>query len=181
MKKLITLIYILIFSTTTLTFANEDYLVTDLIKVQDKTFVGFGGFNYYDMDSYKYNAQKDTYVVDIIEDRDPSTDLMYYSPSPYDDGIITHILLSIKYTPSKKKAKVKYKGFISSKEVLKYKNGVLHSMNNIPTYIYYDNNKKHIPELKMWLDYYNFTNIKKSHYHNEITKSIKTYIERAKQ
>ena len=54
-------------------------------------------------------------------------------------------------------------------------------MNNIPTYIYYDNNKKHIPELKMWLDYYNFTNIKKSHYHNEITKSIKTYIERAKQ
>ena len=92
---------------------------TKISFINNKVFIGLGlGEQLYDISTYKYDKKTDKYTVDMLLDRDFSTDLGYYSQCPYDDGIITHVLFGITYIPSKKIFKAEYKGFLSSKEII---------------------------------------------------------------
>jgi hypothetical protein len=132
----------------------------EVIKVNDKTYVGFGGYYYYDIGSYKYNASTNTYNVDIAVDRDPSGDLGYYNKCPYDEGNITHLIFSLTYSPNKRYYKAAYKGVISTKLIVEYE-----KVNPVKNYfkylnVYYDNRPSLIDELQNWLDYFNKNRIK---------------------
>jgi len=154
----------------------------EIIKVKDKTYVGFGGYHYYDISSYKYNINTNTYNVDIAVDRDPSTDLGYYNKCPYDKGDITHLIFSLAYIPNKRYFNITYKGFISSKLVVEYEkeSPVKNYFQHLN--VYYDNNPSLIEELQSWLDYYNKNTIKtfrkkyNANYDIEIMYIIKHYI-----
>ncbi len=131
-----------------------------IITVKGKNFVGFGGYHYYDINSYKHNIGTNTYNVDIVVDRDPSTDLGYYNKCPYDEGDITHLIFSLTYIPNKRHFKATYKGFISTKLMVEYEKG-----NPVKSYfkylnVYYDNNPSLAEELQNWLDYFNKNTIK---------------------
>ncbi len=130
---------------------------TQISFIKNKTFIGLGiGEQLYDTSTYKYDKKTDEYTVDMLLDRDFSTDLGYYSKCPYDDGIITHVLFGITYIPSKKVFKAEYKGFLSSKEIITYD-----SYGNPSTYylkhlnLYYTKDKHFIGELDDTLKYLN--------------------------
>ena len=162
---------------------NKCYNITPtIIRVNSSEFVGFGGYHYFDIASYKHNINSDTYSVDVLVDRDPSTDYGYYTKCPYDDGYITHLIFSIKYIPAKKIFKAEYKGFLSSKTILAYENGIPSSSYVKYLNIYYNNKPELIKELRDWLNYYNKDIIKtfgkkySSNYDIEIIYIIKHYI-----
>ena len=153
-----------------------------IIKVKDKKFVGFGAYHYYDLSSYKYDKNTNTYYVDILVNRDPFTDLNVCNKSPYDRGNITHLIFSLVYKPFSKKFKATYKGFVSSEDIIKYENGkpISHHINYLD--IYYNNNANYIKDLKHWLNYFNKDVLKKfgtqysSNYDVEIEYIIPYYI-----
>ena len=69
----------------------------------------FGTMNhynpFYDLSSYKYDKSTNTYSIDILVDRDPSTDLGVCNKSPFDRGNITHLIFSLVYKPFPKNFK----------------------------------------------------------------------------
>ena len=135
---------------------NECYSINpDIITIKNKKFVGFGGFHYFDINTYKYNENIDTYTVDVVVDRDPSTDLEVCNKCPFDKGNITHLIFTLTYSPSKNIFKGEYKGFISSEDIVQYKNnkpiGIYINYLNI----YYNNNPKLIKDLSYWLRFFN--------------------------
>ena len=136
-----------------LCFSEEDcYNVTpSFLEVKNKKFVGFGDFNYYDLDTYKYNKATDTYNVNVVIERDPSTDSDVIDHSPYDKGYITHLIFSLTYCPSKKIFNASYIGFISGFDVTEYKNGEPYSITTNFIDIYYNNNPKYISDLDSWI------------------------------
>ena len=137
---------------------NEDEcysLNPDIIEIKNKKFVGFGGYHYYDMDTYKYDKDTQVYNVDVLVDRDPSTDLGVSNKCPFDRGNITHLIFSLTYKPTTKEFQATYKGFASSEDILKYKNGEPSVINVNYLNIYYDNNPKYIKDLSNWLKFFN--------------------------
>lgn len=205
MKKLFIVTFILIiFSIPTFAGQNKNYYINkdsnfglislcfsakrcynatpEIIKVKDKTYVGFGGYHYYDISSYKHNVSTNTYYVDVAVDRDPSTDFGYYSKCPYNEGDITHLIFSLTYNPKKKYFKAVYKGFITTKLMIEYEKGLPVRSYFKYLNIYYDNNPSLIDELQNWLDYYNKDIIKTfgkkygSIYDIEIMYILKNYI-----
>ena len=135
---------------------NECYsLNPDIINVKNKQFVGFGGFHYYDISSYKYDEKSNTYNVDVLVDRDPSTDLGVCNKSPYDKGNITHLIFSLTYNPLAKNFNAIYKGFVSGEDIVQYENArpASHYVKYIN--IYYNNNPTYIKDLNNWLDFFN--------------------------
>jgi len=145
------------YNTSFLCFSkNECYYTTPtVVKIKNKSFVAFGGFQYYDIDSYKYNSQTDTYSVDIMVDRDPLTDLDICNKSPFDNGNIIHLIFLIEYTPSKKYFSAKYKGFATSEDELVYNNGKPKYITTKYLNIYYDNNPEGLKDLSNWLKFFN--------------------------
>ena len=154
----------------------------NIIKIKNKEFIGFGTFHYYDLSSYIYNSKTNTYSVDVLIDRDPFTDSNICNKSPYDKGNITHLIFSLVYKPFPKKFKAIYKGFVSSEDIIQYKNGkpVSHHINFLN--IYYDKNHNYIKDLKYWLNYFNKEVLKNfgtkysSNYNIEIEYIIPYYI-----
>ena len=127
----------------------------DIIEVKNKKFVGFGAYHYFDISTYKYDKSKHIYNVDVLVDRDPFTDLDVCNKCPYDRGNITHLIFTLSYKPITKKFKATYKGFVSSEDIVQYKNGIpiSHQINYLN--IYYDNNPNYIKDLRHWLNYFN--------------------------
>ena len=161
---------------------NECYNSTpDEIKIKNKRFVGFSGFHYFDASTYKYDKSTDTHTVDVMVDRDPSTDLRICNKCPYDRGNITHLIFSLSYTPSKKKFKATYKGFISSEDMMSYKGGYQYITVHYLNY-YYDKNQKLIADLDEWLEFLNkkmpqrFGTRESSNYDIEIEYIIPRYL-----
>lgn len=134
----------------------------NIIEIKDKKFVGFGGYHYFDLSTYKYDAKTLTYSVDVLVDRDPFTDSDICDKSPYDKGNITHLIFSLKYSPSTKKFKTSYKGFASSEDIIQYENNKPTAIHVNYLNLYYDNNPKFIKNLSEWLRFFN----------KEITKTI---------
>jgi len=130
-------------------------LNANIIEVKNKKFVGFGAYHYYDLGSYKHDNKTNTYSVDVLVDRDPSTDLDVCNKCPFDRGNITHLIFSLIYKPFPKKFKATYKGFVSSEDIVKYENGkpISHHINYLD--IYYNNNANYIKDLKHWLNLFN--------------------------
>ena len=153
-----------------------------IIKVKDKEFVGIGAYHYYDLSSYKYDKSTNTYSVDVLVDRDPSTDLDVCNKCPFDRGNITHLIFSLVYKPFPKKFKATYKGFVSSEDIVEYENGkpISHHLNYLD--IYYNNNANYIKDLKHWLNYFNKDVLKKfgtqysSNYNIELEYIIPCYL-----
>ena len=154
----------------------------NIIEVKNKKFVGFGAYHYYDLGSYKHDNKTNTYSVDVLVDRDPSTDLDVCNKCPFDRGNITHLIFLLIYKPFPKKFKATYKGFVSSEDIVKYENGkpISHHINYLD--IYYNNNANYIKDLKHWLNYFNKDVLKKfgtqysSNYDVEIEYIIPYYI-----
>ena len=140
-----------------LCFSEEECysLNPDIIEVKNKKFVGFGAYHYYDISTYKYDKHKHIYSVDVLVDRDPSTDFGICNKCPYDRGNITHLIFSLTYKPLTKKFKATYKGFVSSEDIVQYKNDMPISHNTNYLNIYYDNNSNYVKDLKLWLNYFN--------------------------
>lgn len=157
-------------------------LNANIIEVKNKKFVGFGAYHYYDLGSYKHDKKTNTYSVDVLVDRDPSTDLDVCNKCPFDRGNITHLIFSLIYKPFPKKFKATYKGFVSSEDIVKYENGkpISHHINYLD--IYYNNNANYIKDLKHWLNYFNKDVLKKfgtqysSNYDVDIKYIIPYYI-----
>lgn len=126
-----------------------------IINIKDKKFVGFGAYHYYDLSSYKYDKSTNTYSIDILVDRDPSTDLGVCNKSPFDRGNITHLIFSLVYKPFPKKLKATYKGFVSSEDIVEYENGKPSAIYANYLNIYYDNNPKNIKDISIWLEFFN--------------------------
>ena len=131
------------------------YTVPSVVNIKGKDFVGFGNYYYYDLSTYKYDRKTKTYSVNVLVDRDPTTDLGICNKSPYDNGNITHLLFTISYNPSKKIFKAEYIGFASSKDSLIHKNDGYQYIETNFINIYYDNNPNLIEELDERLKYYN--------------------------
>ena len=135
---------------------NECYsLNSNIIEIKNKKFVGFGGYHYYDIDTYKYDKNTHVYNVDVLVDRDPFTDLDICNKCPYDQGNITHLIFSLTYKPLIKKFKATYKGFVSSEDIIEYENGQPTNIYTNYLNIYYDNNPKYIKDLSNWLKFFN--------------------------
>lgn len=136
------------YGSTFLCFNKEECYCIDpeIITIKGKKFVSFRGYNFYDISTYKYDKNTDTYTVDMIIDRDASRDNERYSKCPYDNGNITHLIFNITYTPSKEQFKAIYKGFVSTKDILEYKNGQPSAITVNFLNIYYNNNSKLIKE-----------------------------------
>ena len=135
---------------------NECYsLNPDIIEIKNKQFVGFGAYHYYDISTYKYDKDTNTYSVDILIDRDPSTDLGVSNKCPFDRGNITHLIFALTYNPLEKNFNATYKGFVSSEDIVEYENGepASHYVNYIN--IYFNNNPAYIKDLNNWLDFFN--------------------------
>ena len=143
-----------------------------IIKVKDKEFVGFGAYHYYDLSSYKYDKSTNTYSVDVLVDRDPSTDLDVCNKSPFDRGNITHLIFSLVYKPFPKKFKATYKGFVSSEDIVEYENGKPSAIYVNYLNIYYDNNPKNIKDLSDWLNLFNKRVAKTFGKHNGYTYDV---------
>lgn len=124
-------------------------ITPDKLKISNRRFWAFSGYYYWDIDSYKYDRENDIYSVDVAFDRDPSTDLGYYSKCPFDKGDIIYIIFNFQYSPSHKTFSAKYKGIISAEEVVERSgNGEIERIyfNNFK--IYYNTNPKLIKELE---------------------------------
>ena len=135
---------------------NECFNITPtILKIKNKEFVGFGNYHYYDISTFKYDKDTQTYSVDILVDRDPSTDLGVCNKSPYDKGNITHLIFSLTYNPSKKKFRATYKGFVTSEDIVQYKNSQPISIKVNYLNIYYDQNTEYIEDLPNWLKFFN--------------------------
>lgn len=144
-------------------------LNSNTIQIKNKKFVGFGDFHYFDLSTYKYDKNTHTYSVDILVDRDPFTDLDVCNKCPYDKGNITHLIFSLIYTPLTKNFHAKYKGFVSSVDVLQYKNGKPFKININYLNLYYDNNPKNIKDLSDWLKFFNKEVVKNFDKNNSLT------------
>lgn len=176
MKKLVLFLLILIFNFLPAFAAKKYYIKNDtdynlqflcfskhncynitptIIEIQNKEFVGFGKYHYYDISSFKYDKDTKTYSVDVLVDRDPSTDLGVCNKSPYDKGNITHLIFSLKYTPSKKDFQASYKGFVTSEDIVQYENSQPISIKVNYLNIYYDQNPEYIKDLSDQLKFFN--------------------------
>ncbi len=127
----------------------------NILNIKNRKFVGFGGYHYYDISSYKYDINTRTYKVDIVVDRDPFTDLDVCNKCPFDKGNITHLIFSLTYQPLTKTFKAIYKGFVSSEDIVQYKNGKPAAIYVNYLNIYYDNNSAYIKDLSDWLSFFN--------------------------
>ncbi len=127
----------------------------EIINIKNKKFVGFGRYHYFDISTYKYDKITHTYSVDVLVDRDPSTDLGVCNKCPYDRGNITHLIFSLMYKPLMKKFKATYKGFVSSEDIVQYENGEPTTIQVNYLNIYYDKNSKYIEDLPNWLNFFN--------------------------
>ena len=135
---------------------NECYsLNPNIIEIKNKKFVGFGAYHYYDISSYKYDKESNTYSVDILIDRDPFTDLGVCNKCPFDKGNITHLIFSLTYNPLEKNFNATYKGFVSSEDITEYVNGEPSAITVNYLNIYYDNNPTYIKDLSNWLKFFN--------------------------
>lgn len=134
---------------------DECYCTTpDIIDIKNKKFVGFGGYHYFDTSTYKYDKITDTYTVDVMVNRDPSSDLEVCNKCPYDSGYITHLIFKLSYTPSKKLFKSDYKGFVSSKEVTEYQNGKPMYIYTKFLNLYYNSDPQLISDLNVWKKFF---------------------------
>ncbi len=138
----------------------------DIINIKNKKFVGFGKYHYFDISTYKYDKKTHTYNVDVLVDRDPSTDLGVCNKCPYDRGNITHLIFSLIYKPLIKEFKATYKGFVSSEDIVKYENGKPTAIQVKYLNIYYDKNSKYIEDLADWLKFFNEEIVKTIGKHN---------------
>ena len=135
------------------------------------------------MSTYNYDKKTKTYSVNVLIDRDPTTDLGICNKCPYDKGNITHLLFNLKYNPSKKIFKAEYIGFASSKDSLAYGDDGYQYIETDFINIYYDNNPDLIEELNKLLNYYNNEAIKTFNKRNgeafgvEIMYIIKRYLD----
>jgi len=152
------------------------------LGIKDRRFIGFSTFSFYDIDSYKYDKENNTYTVDIAIDRDPSTDLGYYNKCPFDEGEITYLIFSLKYSPFQEIFKADYKGFISAELKVEYNEKGKPEAIYFDNYkIYYDNNPAYVEELNNYTKYFNElseTSGSKlfADYHIELTKLIPMYL-----
>lgn len=134
----------------------ECYNITpNIIYIKNKKFVGFGKYHYFDISTYKYNKSTNTYSIDVLVDRDPSTDLNICNKCPYDKGNITHLIFSLIYKPLSKEFKATYKGFVSSEDIVQYEGSKPTAIQVNYLNIYYDKNSKYIKDLSDWLDFFN--------------------------
>ncbi len=134
----------------------ECYNITpNIIDIKNKKFVGFGGYHYFDISTYKYDKNTHIFSIDVLVDRDSSTDLGVCNKSPFDRGNITHLIFSLKYNPLIKEFKATYKGFVSSEDIVKYENGEPTAIQVNYLNIYYDKNSKYIEDLADWLKFFN--------------------------
>lgn len=193
MKKIILFLILIIFTALPTIAARKYYIKNDsdcclqflcfsekecyninpsIIKVKDKKFVGFGAYHYYDLSSYKYDKNTNTYYVDILVNRDPFTDLNVCNKSPYDRGNITHLIFSLVYKPFSKKFKATYKGFVSSEDIIKYENGKPTAIYVNYLNIYYDSNPENIKDLSDWLNLFNKRVAKTFGKHNGYTYDV---------
>ena len=153
-----------------------------VITINGKKFVGFGGYHYFDISTYRHDIKTDTYTVNVIVDRDPSNDLGYYSKCPYDKGYITHLIFKLIYNPTQKIFKSEYIGFVSSEDIIEYEGNTIEKMYKKYINTYYDNDPNKIAELQNWLDYFNKKIIKTfgkkygSDYDIEIIYILKRYL-----
>lgn len=137
---------------------NECYNITPtIIDIKNKKFVGFGISHYFDISTYKYDKNTHTYNVDVLVDRDPSTDLNVCNKCPYDRGNITHLIFSLVYKPQSKEFSATYKGFVSSEDIPQYKNSKPTAIQVNYLNIYYDKDSKYIEDLTDWLKFFNKT------------------------
>ena len=134
----------------------------NIIDIKNKKFVGFEGYHYFDISTYKYNKNTQTFSVDVLVDRDPFTDLGVCDKSPFDRGNITHLIFSLTYKPLIKEFKATYKGFVSSEDIVQYENSKPTAIYVNYLNIYYNKNFKYIKDLPDWLKFFN----------NEIVKTI---------
>lgn len=122
---------------------NECYpLSPETIEVKKKKFINFIGFDYYDLETFKYDKKNDIYKVDMIVDKNPIAVDEYNTKCPYDKGYITNLIFNITYSPSKDELNATYKGFISSKVLMNHNTDIYFRYLNI----YYDNNTNLIKE-----------------------------------
>lgn len=147
-------------------------LNANIIEVKNKKFVGFGAYHYYDLGSYKHDNKTNTYSVDVLVDRDPSTDLDVCNKCPFDRGNITHLIFSLIYKPFPKKFKATYKGFVSSEDIVKYENGKPTAIYGNYLNIYYDSNPENIKDLSDWLNLFNKRVAKTFGKHNGYTYDV---------
>ncbi|MEE3349905.1 MAG: hypothetical protein VZR09_07685 [Candidatus Gastranaerophilaceae bacterium] len=148
MKKILilfTVLFSICLSGLAIDKKNENHL-------SNTNFVGKGYLSY-DLNSFKYNHNKDMYFVDVMEEMDPGGDIENII-CPYGEGYITHLIYSTKYSPTKKIFKVNYKGFMCSTGEYEYKNSVPMYFEYKPKGIYYDTNHSIIPNFNM--DYFNY-------------------------
>ena len=125
------------------------------LKIENRRFWAFGGYYYWDIDSYKYDRKNDIYSVDVAFDRDPSTDLGYYSKCPFDKGDIIYIIFNFQYSPSHKTFNAKYKGIISAEEVVeRNSNGDIEGIYFNNYKVYYNTSPNLIEELGHYNDYF---------------------------
>lgn len=150
MKKILLLMLSIVFLYA-YCFASEKYFPN---KITNTQFVN-GGYLDYDLNSYKYNEKYDTYYIDVMEELDPGGDIENIK-CPYGEGYITHTISSTKYSPKHKLFEAKYKGFMCSIGVYKYKNSIPMSFHYNYKGVYYDDNPCMIPNFNM--DY--FENLK---------------------
>lgn len=130
-------------------------ITPDKLKIENRRFWAFGGYYYWDIDSYKYDRKNDIYSVDVAFDRDPSTDYGYYSKCPFDKGDIIYIIFNFQYSPSRKTFSAKYKGIISAEEVVeRNSNGEVESIYFNNYKIYYNTSPKLIDELEDYNKYF---------------------------
>ena len=127
----------------------------ETMLINGKEYISSGGSYYYDLNTYKYDKKTKTHSVDVLVDRDPTTDFGYYNYCPYDNGIITHILFNLSYSEITKKFKSEYKGFLSQKLIAMYEDNKPARDKFEPIKIYYDNSQELIPELQMHLNFFN--------------------------
>ena len=143
MKKVLLFIFIF-FIVANSSFAFNKKLQNNLSKTD---FINKGYLSY-DLKSFKYNPTNDTYIIDVMEELDPGGD-MENIKCPYEEGYITHIIFSTKYSPKKKYFKFKYKGFICATGEYKYENSKPIVFYYNYTGIFYNNNPHIIPSLDL--------------------------------
>ena len=160
MKKLILILFVIIFSSNTV-FAFDKKIQNN---INQTNFIN-NDYLSYDTNSFKYNQKNDTYFIDVMEELDPGGD-MENIKCPYGEGYITHIIYSTRYSPKRKYFKVKYKGFMCSIWEYEYENNKPISFSYIYKGVFYDNNTSRIPHFDMEYFDYLKTEINTPHEYN---------------
>jgi hypothetical protein len=106
--------------------------------------------NFYDLNTFKYNAITNNFSIDIFYELDDWHNSNAYIKSPNDENYILYLIFGTEYYPKNNKLEIKYKGYVSAEFIEDKTKQSGYKLSKIKTY--YDDNCSYIPKLEEFIE-----------------------------